>query len=74
MYNCGFLQYFLAKIKKLAGYFSAKIKKLTGWIFDTFLINKKLRVKPNKLVTHTNLEFTTFMPKHLKTGITNLRN
>ena len=37
---CGFLQYFLAKILKLADYFSAKIKKLTGWIFDKFLIKK----------------------------------
>ena len=37
------VQYFLAKIKKLADYFSAKIKKLTGWNFDKFLI-KKLRV------------------------------
>ena len=41
---CEFLQYFLAKIKKLAGYFLAKIKKLTGWIFDKLLFKKKLRV------------------------------
>ena len=41
---CGFLQYFLAKIKKLADYFSAKIKKLTGWIFDKFLIKKTVCV------------------------------
>ena len=34
------VQYFLAKIKKLADYFLAKIKKLTGWIFDKFLIKK----------------------------------
>ena len=37
---CGFLQYFLPKIKKLSDYFSAKIKKLTGWSFDKFLIKK----------------------------------
>ena len=42
--GCGYLQYFLAKIEKLADYFSAKIKKLTGWIFDKFLIFKKMRV------------------------------
>ena len=38
---CGFLQYFLAKIKKLSSdCFSAKIKKLTGSNFDKFLILK----------------------------------
>ena len=49
---CGFLQYFLAKIKKLSDYFSAKIKKLTGWIFDKFLIKKTacMLVVSNKLL------------------------
>ena len=46
---CGFLQYFLAKIKKLAHYFSAKIKKLTGWIFDKFIIKKTVCININKI-------------------------
>ena len=63
---CGILQYFLAKIKKLADYFSAKIKKLTGWIFDKFLIKKTVCIffaflpflSAGRLV---NFNFTVFL-------------